>query len=418
MQRHPAVIASSFEEVRPSAVFVKHSFELTSSNPIYQKARLMSPVHKEVVHKEVDRMLSAGIITPVESAWISPVVLASTKDGSLRFCVDYRKLISFIVADRWPLPLIDEILYDMRSGSVFTTIDLSEEHWQIKVEETCQDKTAFICRHGTYQFEVMPFGSVKSQVTCKRMIENVLLKLLNVRCCVDDVVIFSEDEEAHLVHLKKVFDLLEENELRLRIKKCSFMQANDELLGHIVDENGVHVDDHKVDKIKKAPAPTSRNKLRPFLGLASYYQRFIPRFASISKPLVEKTSEKFNFLWTDAMQESFSTLKSKLITGPALAYPDYEKPFIISADASSKAIRAILFQNDADGREHLAYYASRVLNLAEINYSAFERGGTRRDICPKHIRHYLLSNRFKLYTDNQALKHPFNMSDPHGRIAR
>ncbi len=342
VQKHPGVIASSFEDVRLTTVSVKHSFELTTNNPIYQKARRMSPTHNEIVRKEVDRVLAAGIITPVKSSCTSPVVIATKKDGSLRFCVDYRKLNSVMVADRWPLPQIDEILDDMRGISVFTTIDSFQGYWQIKMKETCKDKTAFICRYGAYQFEVMPFGLMNSQATFQRSMDRVLLNTGSVRCYVDDVVIFSKYEYDHITHVKKVFEILEENGLRLRIKKCSFMQHKVELLGHVVDRNGMHVDDHKVDKIKNAVSPTTKKEFRSFLGSASYYRRFIQRFAGISKPLAETNSEKVQFLWTHSMQMAFDTLKTKLTTTPVLPYPDYEKPFIVCTDAFSKAIGAVL----------------------------------------------------------------------------
>ncbi len=136
LRDYPEVIANSFEDVRPSRVSVMHRFELTSENPMYQKARRMSPPHNEIIRKEIDRMLAAGIITPLESPWTSPVVIATKKDGSPRFSVDYRKLNSMMHADRWPFPRVDEILDDMRGSSVFTTTDLFQGYWQIKMDET------------------------------------------------------------------------------------------------------------------------------------------------------------------------------------------------------------------------------------------------------------------------------------------
>ncbi len=160
----------------------------------------MSPSHNDVVHKEIDRMLDAGIIIPVESSWTSPVVIATKKDGSPQFCVDYRKLNAAIHADRWPLPRVDEILDDMEGSSVFTTIDLFQGYWQIKMDETCKKKAAFICRYETFQFEVMSFGLMNSQATFQRMTDRILLNVANVRCCIDDDVIFSKNAKEHASH--------------------------------------------------------------------------------------------------------------------------------------------------------------------------------------------------------------------------
>ncbi len=409
---HPEVSANSFEDLKPSTISVTHRFELTSENPVYQKAGRMSPS----VH-EIDRMLLAGIITPVESSWTSHVVIATKKDGSPRFCVNYRKLNSILHADRWTLPRVDEILDDMRGSSVFTTIDLFQGYWQIKMDETCKEKAAFICTYGNLQFEVMPFELMNSQVTFQRMMDRVLLKFDNVRCYVDDVIV-SKNIEEHAMHLQNVFRILKDKGLRLRIKICSFMQLSVELLGNIVDKNGVHVDDRKVKKVKDAIPPTTRQKLRSFLGLASYYRRFILGFAKIAKPLNEKTLDKVKFVWSEEMQNAFEELKVKLTSTPVLAYLDYEKPFVVCTNASSRAVRAVLSRTDGNGRDHTKHYASRALSVAESNYSAFEKEALGVTFALNKFRHYLTRNRFKLYTDYQAIKYVFNMKDPHGWIAR
>ncbi len=150
IREYPEVIANSFEVVKPSTVSVTHRFELTSENPIYRKARRMSPSYNEIVRKEIDRRLATVIITPLESSWLSPVVIATKKDGSPRFCVDYRKLNSVMHADCWTLPRVDEILDYVRGSSIFTTVDLFQGYWQIKMDECCKEKTAFICRYWTF----------------------------------------------------------------------------------------------------------------------------------------------------------------------------------------------------------------------------------------------------------------------------
>ncbi len=218
------------------------------------------------------------------------------------------------------------------------------------MDETDKEKAAFICRYGTFQFEVMPFGLMNSQALFQRMMDRILVNVGNVRCYVDGV--FSKNTEEHAIHLENVFRILKNNGLRLRIKKCSFMQPSLELLGHIVDRNSVHVDDQKVEKVRNAVPPTTRKEFREFLGLASYYRRFIPGFAKIAKPLNEKTSEEVKFVWSGEMQTAFEELKVKLTSAPVLAYPDYEKKFVVCTDASSRAVGAVISQADEDGRDH------------------------------------------------------------------
>ncbi len=195
-------------------------------------------------------------------------------------------------ADSWPLPRVDEILDNMRGSSVFTTIELFHGYWQIKVDETCKEKAAFLCRYGTFQFEVMLFGLMNKQATFQRMMDRILMNVASVQCYVDDVVIFSNSSEEHASHLENVFALLKNNRLSLRIKKRSFMQPNVELSGHIVDRNGLHIYEQKVEEVRDAIPPTTRKKLRSFLGLASYYHLLIPGFTKIATPLNEKTSDK------------------------------------------------------------------------------------------------------------------------------
>ena len=406
------VIARSLDDVRPSRVSTKRKFELKSEEPIFQKLRRAPPSYNEIIRHEVDRMLKAGIITPVESSWTSPVVIVSKKDGKPRFCVDYRKLNAVMKQDRWPMPKVEEIFDEVKGSKIFTAIDLFQGYWQIKMDEACKEKTTFICRYGTFQFEVMPFGLMNSGATFQRMMDKMLCNVKNVKCYVDDVVIHSATAEEHLEHLETVFKLLRKHGLRLRLKKCSFMQPRVELLGHIVDSNGVHVEDSKVDRVRKARAPRNRTELRSFLGLASYYRRFIKGFAKIALPLTEKTSESVAFEWTEEMDEAFQELKEALCVAPVLTYPDYEKPFVVSTDASSKALGAVLSQLDDNKQEHPIHYASRTLNDAEKNYSTFEREALAIVFALKKFRHYLLCQKFKLYTDHQALKYVINMRDP------
>ncbi len=264
----------------------------------------------------------------------------------------------------------------------------------------------------------MPFGLMNSQDTFQRMMDRILLNVDNVRCYVDDVVIFSKNTEEHAIHLENVFRILENNGLRLKVKKCSLMQPSVELLGHYVDENGVHVDQQKVERVRDAISSTTRKELRSFLGLISYYRRFIPGFEKIARPLNAKTSDNVKFVCSEDIQAAFEEMKVKFTSALFLAYPDYEKPFVLRTDASSKTVDAILAQAYENRRDHPINYASLSLSQAESNYSTFQREALSVVFALKKFAQYLMLNRFKLYTDHQALKYVFNFKDPHGRIER
>ena len=163
-------------------------------------------------------------------------------------------------SDKWPVPCVEKIFDDLRGSSIFTTLDLFQGYWQIKMDETCKEKTTFVCKFGTYQFEVMPFGLKNSGGTFQRMMDNILVNESNVKCYVDDVVIHSDTAESHVKHLENVFALLLKHGLRIRLKKCSFMQPRVELLGHCIDKEGIHTDERKVQNIRDAHPLRSRKE--------------------------------------------------------------------------------------------------------------------------------------------------------------
>ena len=413
------VVARSLDDLRPSDVPIQHEFELTDSSPIHFSPRRLPPRHSMLVRREIDKMLEAGIITPSTSAWSFPVVIASKKDGKPRFCVDYRIMNRRMKADRWPLPKMEEIFDDLEGSNVFSTLDLFSGYWQVRMADHCKERTTFICRYGTYQFEVMPFGLMNAPSTFQRMMDLIFRDLEYVKCYIDDVVVYSRSMEEHASHLVHVIDMIAQHGLKLKISKCSFAQSKVKLLGHVVGKGGVSVDNEKIEAISAAPVPRNTAELRNLLGLAGYYRRFIKGFAGISAALHRATSTKREFAWTDEMMSAFEVLKQRLTSPPVLAFPEFEAPFIVETDASSVAVGAVLAQKKEDGKVHPIQYASRTMTAAERNYSAYEREALAVIFALKKFRVYLLfSISFSLITDHQALRYAFQKKDIHGRLAR
>ena len=416
--RDCSICAWSFEDLHAAEVPIRHSFELTDDRPVYHNPRRMSPRDNQTVREEIDKMLRAGIIVPADSAWAFPVVIVAKKDGSPRFCIDYRILNGRIKPSRWPIPHIEEIFDDLRGAVIFTTLDLFSGYWQIQMEESHKDITTFTTRFGNFRFEVMPMGLINAPSTFQKMMDGLLKDIPFARAYLDDVVIFSASLEDHLEHLQVVLTLLAGFNLRLRVAKCFFAQPQVELLGHIVDKEGVHTDPKKIKAIKEAPTPTDTSGVRSFLGLAGYYRRFIRNFADHAKPLHEMTSPKVTFRWTPEAQKAFDNLKEALTSSPVLAFPNFEAPFVVETDASAIAVGAVLAQKQG-GRLHPIQFASRSLNSAERNYSACEREAVGVIFALRKFRLFLLSeHRFDLVTDHQALRYAFAKKDVHGRLAR
>lgn len=418
MLRDKGICAWSFRDLQAADVPVRHDFELTDDAPIYHNPRRASPRDNTIIRDEIDKMLKAGIIKPATSSWSFPVVIATKKDGKPRFCVDYRMLNQRIKPSRWPIPHIEEIFDELKGSRLFTTLDLFQGYWQVKMAEACKEHTTFVTRYGTFSFEVMPFGLINAPATFQKMMDHILRDLPFARAYLDDVVIHSKTLEEHLEHLQLVFERLRQHQLKLRVEKCSFCSENVELLGHVVTSDGVKTDPKKIEAVREAPVPQDRGAVRSFLGLAGYYRRFIRDFAGISAPLHAATSTKVPFAWTKEAQNAFSTLKNALTSAPLLAFPDFEAPFIVETDASATAVGAILAQKQ-DGLVHPIQYASRTLNDAERNYSACEREALAVIFALRKFRIYLLSSQpFELITDHQALRYAFMKKDVHGRLAR
>ena len=255
--RESNVVAWSLHELRPCDVPVSHSFELETETPIHSSIRRLPSRHATVVREELDKMLKAGIITPSSSAWSFSVVIASKKDGKPRFCVDYRTLNRVMKADSWPLPKIEELFDELRGSHFFTTLDLFSRYWQVLMENYCKEKTTFIYRFGTFQFEVMPFVLMNAPSTFQRMMDFVFRTFDYVQVYLDDVIIDPSTISEQKKHLLGVIKVISNHRLKLKVEKCSFAQFRVRLLGHIVGRDGVSVDPKKVAAIQNVHLPSN-----------------------------------------------------------------------------------------------------------------------------------------------------------------
>ena len=282
-----------------------------------------------------------------------------------------------------------------------------------------REKSAFVTHQGLYEFNVMPFGLCNAPSTFQRLMEYVLAGLQWSTCLIylDDIIIYGRHFEEHLTRLREVFVRLRDAGLKLKPRKCYFLRREVEYLGHVISENGVSTDPAKVERIIKWPAPKNVRELRSFLGLASYYRRFIKNFATIAAPLHRLTEKNKPFYWNESCQEAFLDLKRQLTNPPILAYPRFEEKFILDTDASDAGIGSVLSQFQ-DGNERVIGYGSRTLTKPERRYST-----TRKELLAivefvKHFRHYLYGRQFLIRTDHIALKWLKNFKEPVGQMAR
>ena len=276
--------------------------------PKKQPVRRVPFAVRQEVAKQLQKMLRDGIIQPSSSPWASAIVLVRKKDGSLRLCVDYRHLNSVTKPDTFPLPRIDDLLDQLGRARYFTTLDLAAGYWQIRVADDSIEKTAFVTPNGLFEFRVMPFGLTNAPAIFQRLMQRVLNGLNPeegpdfVAVYIDDILIFSRTMSEHLHHVGLVLDCLQGAGLKLKPNKCHFLCQRVEYLGHLVTPHGLEPNPKKVNAVTQFPVPTSTTQVRQFVGLTSYYRRFIESFAKIAAPLHNLTRKDVEFRWTTECQ--------------------------------------------------------------------------------------------------------------------
>ena len=367
----------------------------------------------------LDDMLSQGVIEPACGPWSSPIVLVSKKDGSSRFCVDFRKVNDLTIKDAHPIPRIDDTLDALSGSRWFSTLDLTSGYWQVEMEEADKEKTAFSTYRGLFQFKVMPFGLANAPSTFQRLMELALSDLHWKTCLVylDDIIIFSRTVEDHFSRLAEVFQRLRDAGLKLKPSKCKLLRTSVKYLGHVVSDRGVETDPEKTLTVTTWPTPCNAKELRQFLGFASYYRRFVKNFAMIAAPLYTLTEKNKEWSWTEKCEIAFQDLKDKLTSSPVLVFPDFNQNFILDCDASGEGLGAVLSQCD-NGIERPVAYASRRLTKAERRYSATRREMLALVWAAQHFQSYLLGRPFRARTDHHALKWLHSFKEPEGQVAR
>ena len=385
--------------------------------------RLPFSVRKEV-SEHLRRMEKAGVIRPSNSPWASPIVLVRKKDGTHRFCVDYRGLNEVTKADTFPLPRITDLLDQLAGTKYFSTLDLASGYWQIEIDSDSQPKTAFATHCGLHEFKVMPFGLKNAPAVFQRLMQQVLADLNLpdqpefVSVYIDDLLVFSRTLEEHIQHLKMVIARLLDYKLKLKSVKCKFIRQEVTYLGHTITPQGLKTGEENIRAVKEFPVPCDVHEVRRFLGLASYYRRFVPCFAKIAHPLHALTRKDAVFDWNSDCQSAFEELKERLTKAPVLAYPQLDKAFQLEMDASGLGVGAVLSQVQEDGKNHPIAYASRALSPCERNYGITELETLVVVWSTSHFRDYLYGQDVTIYTDHTAVAAVLHKPNASGKHAR
>ena len=389
---------------------------------VKDKVRRLPEKWRKQMVSQAKEMLDNGIIRHSCSPYNSNALPAGKKDGSVRFCIDFRSLNKVTVADTYPLPNVNDILDQLHGCTYFTQLDLAAGYWGIPLKEEDKLKTAFSLDKGKFEFERMPFGLVNAQATFQRVMDMVVTTVQSrghegLNAYVDNIIIFTKTFEEHIATIKETLRVLEQYNLSLRSDKCEFGFEELEFLGYIVGSKGISASPANVEKIKTFPAPKNRKEVQRFLGLTNFNRRFITNYSELTGPLTTLTSSKVPFKWGDEESTSFDSIKQCIMKAPTLSLPDWDKPFQIRCDASGTAVGAVLFQVNAGRIEPIAYH-SKSLNKTERNWCATDKELFAIVSAARKWPAHCSGKEVKFYTDHQPLKHIKAQKDPRGKRAR
>ncbi|KAL8580634.1 hypothetical protein ACOMHN_043450 [Nucella lapillus] len=404
---------------------VMHRMRLKDDVPVASTFHRIPPTQLQEVKEHIQTLLSKKIIQQSSSPYASPVVIVRKKDGSIRLCVDYRRLNSKTIPDAYPLHRIDDSLDALGGAKMFSTLDLASGYHQVAMSPEDRQKTAFITPFGLFEYLRMPMGLSTAPTTFQRLMQMTMndLAFQILLVYLDDLLIYSRSFEEHLQRLQTVFDRLREVDLTLNPKKCHLVRAEVEYLGYTISGEGIATSKDKVTAVKSWPAPKTLHDLRSFLGFASYYRRFVLGFAKVAKPLHQLISQTYQKEkgqkrkskkvdvsrdWNAGCQSAFQALKNRLTSAPVLGYVDFSLPFILETDASLDGLGAVLSQ-EQNGKRRVIAYASRSLRPGERmmkNYSSMklELLALKWAMCDI-FRYYLFGAHTEVYTDNNPLSH-------------
>ncbi len=400
-QEFPGLLTPTFNLKEPKHK-IKHHIQ-TTGPPVFARARRLHPDRLAAAKKEFKFMLDNGNIRRSNSSYASPLHMQKKPDGSFRPCGDFRALNASTVADKYPIPHMQDLSANLAGCKLFSKVDLVKGFFNTPVAPEDIHKTAVITPFGLFEFVRMPFGLCNAAQMSQRMMDSILHDLEDVYVYLDDILVASKDSASHCQALCRLFRRLNDHGLAVHPSKCQFAQAQLTFLGHRVTAAGIAPLPERVEAINKFPAPMSKTGLQEFLGMINYYHRFLPRAAHIMSPLYAALKKSASpFCWTAEMQSAFDQAKTELANATLLVHPCSSATYCITTDASHRAVGASLEQSVEGQWQPLAFF-SATLRPAETRYSAFDRELLAVYLAIKHFLHMLEGRQFTVYTDHKPL---------------
>lgn len=409
INRHPALFRSEIGTLQgvKAKLFVP-----PETQPHFYKPRPVAYAIKHKVEEELDRLQKTGIITPVQfSDWAAPIVPVLKADGSIRICGDYSVTANRVSKlDSYPLPRVDDLFAAMSGGKYFTKLDLSHAYQQLLLDDESRKYTTINTTKGLFEYTRLPFGISSAPAIFQRAMDSLLQDLPGVVVYLDDVLVSGTSKQNHLSNLAQVMARLESAGLTLKQSKCVFLAPSVEYLGHVIDEHGLHPSKAKIRAIQEAPQPKNLTELKSFLGLLNYYAKFLPNPACFLSPFYRLLQKNTPWSWTEEHSDTFRKAKELLQSSSVLVHYDIKKELVLSCDASSYGLGAVLAHKFEDGSERPIAFISRTLAPAEQKYSQLEKEGLAIVFAVKKLHQYLAGRPFIIYSDHKPLQTLFDES--------
>ena len=413
-----AIAVSCLRELTTTTAAVHTINVQRGAVPFKARQRQIPCKYQHELEAMLNDMIEAGIIQKSNSAWASPLRLVKKKDGKLRITIDYQKVNSLTERPAYPIPYISDIFTKLSKSKYYTVVDLTSGYYQVPLDPNSRKYTAF--RYGDHQYEYlrMPMGITGAVETFQKMMNEALGDYLHTICEVylDDIVIHSENLEEHVKHVKMVADRLASYNFQIKLEKCQIALDKIEFLGHTISNGTIQPNQKKVEDLFKYTTPLTEKQIHSFIGLGSYYRKFIPNFASITIPLHEALKQK-KIIWTQECEHAVNAIRQYLVQEPVLILPDIQKPFRVDTDASGYGVGAILSQ-EKEGNWHPVAYFSKALSPCQQRYSTTERELLSIVLAVEHFQIFLYGEKFTVVTDHEPLKHLLKTKEPASRLIR
>ncbi|KAL0902831.1 hypothetical protein ABMA27_000613 [Loxostege sticticalis] len=395
------------------------SITLKDSTPVVYRPYRLAYSERNKVKEMVQDMLDSGIIEESESAYASPIILVQKKTGDQRLCVDYQALNAKTVKEHYPLPRIEDQIDQLGGYEYFITLDLASGYYQIPIAQSSQDKTAFVTPDGQYQFTRMPFGLANAPSVFQKTINKMLKDVKNEALAfMDDIIIPADSIQQGMERLKIVLGLIKAAGLTLKLSKCNFFSKVIDYLGFEVSKKGVRPGTKKTEAVENFKCPSNQHEIRQFVGLASFFRRFVKDFAIIASPLTRLLKKDAKWEWGAEQIKSFTTLKAELVKRPILALYDVKANTQVHTDACKYGIAGMLLQEDEVGRWRAVAYYRRQTTIEEQKYHSFELETLAVIASLQRFRVYILGIKFAIVTDCNALRTTLSKRDMIPRIGR